>query len=133
MNDAGDKLMSYDDFTKALGEAYKKDEWKKYIVNYLMMQYGVRNKDLNLEIVKTKKEMTDGNNYLLLKKDKVVYIRDDYKTQKLMEKKHTRYTTTYFMNVLKKQELENLLLKHRQATDYGNYTLTRWVKQKFLK
>ena len=47
-----------------------------------MMHYGVRNKDLNLSIVKTKKEMTDGNNYLLLKKDKVVYIRDDYKTHK---------------------------------------------------
>ena len=39
MADAGDNLMSYENFTTFLGQAYLKDEWKKYIVNYLIMNY----------------------------------------------------------------------------------------------
>jgi len=109
MADAGDKLMSYVDFTKALSEAYLKDEYKKYIVNYLMMRYGVRNKDLNLEIVKTKKEMTDGNNYLLLKKDKVVYIRDDYKTHKTYGKKTHEIHDNIFHECVKKAGVGKLI------------------------
>jgi hypothetical protein len=31
----------------------------KFIVNYLMMTYGVRNMDVDVEIVKSKKAMTD--------------------------------------------------------------------------
>jgi hypothetical protein len=69
---------------------------EKIYSQYLMMRYGVRNKDLNLSIVKTKKEMKDGENYLLLKKDKVVYIRDDYKTHKTYGKKTHEIQTNYF-------------------------------------
>ena len=109
MNDAGDKLMSYEDFKKALGEAYLKNEWKKYICNYLMMHYGVRNKDLNLEIVKTKKEMTDGNNYLLLKKDKVIYIRDEYKTRLTYGKKTHEIHDNIFHECVKKAGVGKLI------------------------
>ena len=109
MNDAGEKLMSYVEFTKALSEAYLKDEWKKYVVNYLMMRYGVRNKDLNLSIVKTKKEMNDGNNYLLLKKDKVVYIRDDYKTHKTYGKKTHEIHDNIFHECVKKAGVGKLI------------------------
>jgi hypothetical protein len=109
MADAGDKLMTYDDFTKELGEAYKKEEWKKYIVNTLMMRYGVRNKDLNLSIVKTKKEMKDGENYLLLKKDKVVYIRDDYKTHKTYGKKSHEIHDNLFHEAVKKAGVGKLI------------------------
>ena len=109
MNDAGDKLMSYEDFKKALGEAYLNNEWKKYIVNYLMMHYGVRNKDLNLSIVKTKKEMKEGENYLLLKKDKVVYIRDDYKTHKTYGKKSHEIVDKLFNEAVKKTGVGKLI------------------------
>jgi hypothetical protein len=109
MNDAGDKLMSYEDFKKALGEAYLNNEWKKYIVNYLMMHYGVRNKDLNLSIVKTKKEMKEGENYLLLKKDKVVYIRDDYKTHKTYGKKTHEIHDKLFNEAVKKAGVGKLI------------------------
>ena len=109
MNDAGDKLMSYEDFKKALGEAYLNNEWKKYIVNYLMMHYGVRNKDLNLSIVKTKKEMKEGENYLLLKKDKVVYIRDDYKTHKTYGKKSHEIVDKLFNESVKKAGVGKLI------------------------
>jgi uncharacterized protein YjaZ len=109
MNDAGEKLMSYEEFTKELAEAYLKNEWKKYIVNYLMMKYGVRNKDLNLEIVKTKKEMKEGENYLLLKKDKVIYIRDQYKTRSTYGKKTHEIHDNIFHECVKKAGVGKLI------------------------
>ena len=133
MNDAGDKLMSYEDFTKALGEAYLKDEWKKYIVNYLMMQYGVRNKDLNLEIVKTKKEMTDGNNYLLLKKDKVVFIRDDYKTHKTYGKKTHEIVDKLFHEAVKKTGVGKLIAEAQTSNGLRKLYINKMGEAKVFK
>ena len=133
MADAGDKLMSYDDFTKALGDAYKKEEWKKYIVNTLMMRYGVRNKDLNLSIVKTKKEMTDGNNYLLLKKDKVVYIRDDYKTHKTYGKKTHEIHDNLFHEAVKKSGVGKLIAEGQISNGLRKLYINKMGEAKIFK
>jgi hypothetical protein len=133
MSDAGDKLMSYEDYTKALGEAYLKDEWKKYIVNYLMMQYGVRNKDLNLSIVKTKKEMTDGNNYLLLKKDKVIYVRDQYKTHKTYGKKTHEIHDNIFHECVKKAGVGKLIAEAQISNGLRKLYLNKMGEAKVFK
>jgi hypothetical protein len=133
MADAGDNLMSYDDFTKALGDAYKKEEWKKYIVNTLMMRYGVRNKDLNLSIVKTKKEMKDGNNYLLLKKDKVVYIRDDYKTHKTYGKKTHEIHDNLFHEAVKKAGVGKLITEAQTSNGLRKLYINKMGEAKVFK
>ena len=86
LNNVAEKLISYETFNEKLNEAFEDKQFEKYIVNYLMMNYGVRNKDLDLTIIKTKKEIEPKKNYLLLKKDRIKYIRDDYKT-------HSKYGT----------------------------------------
>jgi len=133
MSDAGDKLMTYDDFTKALGEAYKKEEWKKYIVNTLMMRYGVRNKDLNLSIVKTKKEMKEGENYLLLKKDKVVYIRDDYKTHKTYGKKSHEIHDKLFNEAVKKAGVGKLIPEAQTSNGLRKLYINKMGEAKVFK
>ena len=133
MSDAGEKLMSYVDFTKALAEAYLKSEWKKYVVNYLMMRYGVRNKDLNLSIVKTKKEMTDGNNYLLLKKDKVVYIRDDYKTRSTYGKKTHEIHDNIFHECVKKAGVGKLIPEAQISNGLRKLYLNKMGEAKVFK
>ena len=133
MSDAGEKLMSYVDFTKALAEAYLKSEWKKYVVNYLMMRYGVRNKDLNLSIVKTKKEMTDGNNYLLLKKDKVIYVRDDYKTHKTYGKKTHEIHDNIFHECVKKAGVGKLIPEAQISNGLRKLYLNKMGEAKVFK
>ena len=133
MADAGDKLMTYDDFVKALQEAYNKQEWKKYIVNYLIMTYGVRNKDLNLEIVKTKKEMKEGNNYLLLKKDKVVFIRDDYKTHKTYGKKTHEIHDKLFYEAVKKTGLGKLIAEQQISNGLRKLYINKMGEAKIFK
>lgn len=77
-----DKLPSVKDLTSYLNSLYEKQSWRAYIINYLMMTHGVRNKDLNLEFVDDKKEKLDTNkNYLIVEgKNKIKYRRGDYKT-----------------------------------------------------
>ena len=133
MSEAGEKLMSYVDFTKALGEAYLKDEYKKYIVNYLMMRYGVRNKDLNLSIVKTKKEMNEGENYLLLKKDKVIYVRDDYKTHKTYGKKTHEIHDNIFHECVKKAGVGKLIPEAQISNGLRKLYLNKMGEAKVFK
>ena len=133
MADAGDKLMTYEDFVKALQEAYNKQEWKKYIVNYLIMTYGVRNKDLNLEIVKTKKEMKEGNNYLLLKKDKVVFIRDDYKTKSTYGKKTHEIHDKLFYEAVKKTGLGKLIAEQQISNGLRKLYINKMGEAKIFK
>ena len=133
MVDAGDKLMTYEDFVKALQEAYNKQEWKKYIVNYLIMTYGVRNKDLNLEIVKTKKEMKEGNNYLLLKKDKVIFIRDDYKTHKTYGKKTHEIHDKLFYEAVKKTGLGKLIAEQQISNGLRKLYINKMGEAKIFK
>ena len=133
MSEAGEKLMSYVDFTKALGEAYLKDEYKKYVVNYLMMRYGVRNKDLNLSIVKTKKEMNEGENYLLLKKDKVIYVRDDYKTHKTYGKKTHEIHDNLFHESVKKAGVGKLIPEAQISNGLRKLYLNKMGEAKVFK
>jgi hypothetical protein len=66
------------DFTKQL---YKNKEYKKFIVNFLMINYGVRNKDVNCLIVGSSKEAKDDSiNYLIVKSNEVEWRINEYKT-----------------------------------------------------
>ena len=83
MQDLKDDLMPIADYRAGLMKAFEKEEYKKFIVGYLMLTYGVRNMDTDVEIVKDKKDMTDDKqNYLILKPSKVTWVRNHYKTVK---------------------------------------------------
>jgi len=98
-----------------------------------MMRYGVRNKDLNLEIVKTKKEMKDGENYLLLKKDKVVYIRDDYKTHKTYGKKTHEIHDKLFNEAVKKTGVGKLIQEAQTSNGLRKLYINKMGEAKVFK
>jgi len=109
MADLKDTLMQLSTFTTKLMKAYEDGEWAKFIVNYLMMTYGTRNMDADVEIVKSKKAMTDPDkNYLLLTKNKVVWFRNKYKTVKTFGKQEHEITDPEFINAVKKQGVGRL-------------------------
>ena len=109
MADLKDTLMQLPTFTTKLMKAYEDGEWAKFIVNYLMMTYGTRNMDADVEIVKSKKAMTDPDkNYLLLTKNKVVWFRNKYKTVKTFGKQEHEITDPEFINAVKKQGVGRL-------------------------
>jgi len=81
MNRLGKTLMKKAEFKTLLDEAYDRNLFIKYIINYLWYTYGVRNQDVDVILVKTKAEMTDlTKNYLYLRRKQIVYSRNVYKT-----------------------------------------------------
>lgn len=111
-----DTLISLEEFQADLMKAYEDGEHKKFIVNFLMMSYGLRNMDVDVEIVKTKKAMTnDKQNYLLLGKDKATLYRNHYKTVKSYGKQEHEITDKEFITAVKKQGVGRLFEEGKMA------------------
>tara|TARA_R110002020_G_scaffold108469_1_gene251363 strand:- start:42 stop:980 length:939 start_codon:yes stop_codon:yes gene_type:complete len=86
---------------KELNELYKNNEYLKYIINYLIITYNVRNKDLCLKIVSSMKQTKDTEfNYLVITEKYVSFIRNVYKTVKTHGKKDNRVQSKKFRNAL---------------------------------
>ncbi len=69
-----DELEEYTESLKGKNDLY-------FIINYLLMNYNVRNEDLHFKLITRKKEAKDTNfNYIWLSPRKVEYIRNVYKT-----------------------------------------------------
>ena len=71
------------DILKEINRFYKEGNYRAYIVSYLVYYYNVRNLDINVNICRAKKYAKDEkSNYLILRKNSVLYIRNDYKTSR---------------------------------------------------
>ena len=68
-------------------ENYKNNRFMAFIINYLLLNFGVRNKDLNLIITRNSKNLDKTKNYLVVRKNTINYIRHDYKTVKVYKTK----------------------------------------------
>lgn len=76
-------LPSYDVIVKYIDSLYKQKNYKDYLINYLIFTYGLRNKDINLTLVKNddfKKYTFVNSNYLIIKKTECMLYITDYKT-----------------------------------------------------
>ena len=78
---------------------------KQYIVNYLLIHYGVRNKDLNCVVIKKKNELDNVLNYFLVMKTKIIWVINDYKTRATYGQKIITINDKKFIK--RCQELEN--------------------------
>lgn len=107
-------LKELQDYTEYL---YDEEKWGDYILNYLLLELQVRNKDLNFKIVTKKKEIIDDTiNYIWLnyRHKKVVYVRNDYKTNETYGKKTNVLTEPKLLHALNK-----VLLCQKHDEDKG--------------
>lgn len=106
MSEIKDTLPSYSDLVLKLNEL----KGIRYIINYLLINYGLRNKDINAKYVSTVAESKDSDeNYLIDKKNRIVLDISDYKTEKSFGDKTIYITDKKFI-----QELKDLKLKENQ-------------------
>jgi len=86
------KLPSYDTLVDYTNDLFKAKNYKHYVINYLLLNYQVRNSDLVFDFVLLKKDTLDNTkNYLYynVKMKKVHYIRNVYKTAKIVKPDET--------------------------------------------
>jgi len=69
------------DLINELNKFYTDNKPKHYIVSYLLIKFNVRNADLNLQIVRHKKFTNKENNFLVIRKNSIMFIRNKFKTK----------------------------------------------------
>lgn len=99
------KLPPFKKILEYTNKLYDDNKFIEYIINYLLTNYFVRNKDLLFEIVERKKDMTDPNkNYMWKPKNnkRVNFVRQDYKTVNVYGKKSIDITEPKFILAIKR-------------------------------
>ena len=104
-----EELPSFTELKKHLSELLLKKNYRKYIINYLLINYGVRNKDLDVEIVDKKHKLEDDKNYLVIFKNSVRWVINDYKTLKAYGQKIINIRSKVFLNALISLDAKHLL------------------------
>ena len=107
-------LPSYNDLLAHIDSLFESNNWTDYVINYLLVNFQVRNKDLLFDIVLKKKDMVDATkNYMWWNRSlkKIVYIRNNYKTVDTYGVKENTITDPNFILAIKR------IVAHQNAND----------------
>ena len=77
---ADETLPTVKEIKSYMNTLYDKGDYLSYALLYLMVTYQTRNKDLILNVVKSKKETNNTDNFIVLGKSQAIFIRNNYKT-----------------------------------------------------
>jgi len=107
MSEIKDELPSYEEIMKKL----KEQKGLPYLVNYLFITYGLRNKDINLKNVSHSAYIHEIDepveNYIILKRGKVLLYINDFKTVKTFDIKSFVIKDKKFIKELKDLKLNS--------------------------
>jgi hypothetical protein len=73
-------LPSVNEIYQYMESLYDKKDYLNYCLLFLMVNYQTRNKDLVLSVVSSKWQTNDTDNYIIVGKNQVQFVRNDYKT-----------------------------------------------------
>ena len=59
-----ENLPKYEDLVEYMDYLYDQSQWTDYIINYLLINYQVRNQDLNFDIVLKERPSDPNKNYM---------------------------------------------------------------------
>jgi len=115
------KKMADDPFLPTLSEMrqhmnslYDKCDYRGFCIMYLFLTYTVRNKDLVAKVVKSRKQTNETENFLVLGRKQVTYLRNAYKTAVKYGSKTTIIKNKKFHTAIKHLDY---LLKEGQNVD----------------
>jgi hypothetical protein len=119
-------MKTIQDFTKQL---FKNKEYKKYIINFLIINYGVRNKDVDVLIVGSAKDAKDDSkNYLIVKANETEWRINEYKTVQNYGSKKIIIKAKSFMEAIKSLPLNTWLLSGSE-TRLNETSLSSTIKR----
>lgn len=86
---------------------YDEQNWRGFCVMYLMITYQVRNMDMMAKVVKSKKQTNNIDNWFIVGRSQVTWVRNKYKTFKEYGTKIHVIKNERFMNAIR--NLDHLL------------------------
>ena len=100
-----DDLPSLDELEEYTDYLYENKKWFEYIINYLLINYQTRNKDLDFTIVGLKRDTKDKEkNFMWLERGKVTFIRNNYKTSGTYGTKTDVISDEKFLTAMKRMK-----------------------------
>jgi len=126
-------LPTYNEIEYFINNLYKEGDWIRFLYNWLILTYGLRNKDVNLEIISADKykhlsvENKIGKNFLVVKQTECELVVDNYKTKHAYG---TKYIKIRSRKVLRACKLlgDGLLLKKANNEPVGDSELSYYLK-----
>ena len=131
-----DDLPEMDDLEKYTRSLYNKQDYVGYIINFLMLRFGLRNKDLNI-VITNNQDVTYVSdktkvNYLYITKKYITYIRNDYKTFSSYGKQKHKIEKAFFTRAVKEvigNEYEKPLLQLRDGDAISEESLAKVIQR----
>ena len=117
---------------------YKEENYRSFVVNYLLINYFVRLLDLDLIISKDTKNIDTDKNYLILRKTSIIYYRNKFKTvKKFGPQKHiikSKRMINAVNQLLGDCEQVNLLTTHKNLNgEIKKYTYNKLNESDYYK
>lgn len=112
-----DTLPSVNTLTKYLNRLYSKNEYQSFIINYLLINYNVRNLDIDLIVTDDMKtyhnlgKQGDENVLFVGKNNSVYFYRNNYKTSKTYGPKAIRLSSVKLANSIRGYIAEQRAIK----------------------
>lgn len=98
-------LPSYKEIEDFINKLYKNGDWIRFLYNWLIFTYGLRNKDVNLEIISAEKfkklsaENKLDKNFLVVKHTECELVVDSYKTKNSYGTKYIKIRSRKILRV----------------------------------
>jgi hypothetical protein len=102
LKELSENVISYDELLEKLDLMNTK--W--YMLNYMYIHFGLRNKDLNAKVI-TEEPTDEDENYIRLHDDKITFYINHYKTSGIYKQKKLMVDDEKFINIFKKMEFKN--------------------------
>jgi uncharacterized protein (UPF0333 family) len=121
-------LPTYQTLVDYMKELYKTNKYVPFIINYLLLNYALRNQDLDLFI--SDKPFDDDKNYFIVKKSKIIYIVNNYKTASTYGQKKFEITSKAFINAVNKLPMNSWLLCGKKGEHITSASLGKFIKDR---
>lgn len=124
-----DKLKEIDD---TMTKAFENDNYNSFLILWFMMNLYVRNKDLNAVFITRKKDITEDDNYILLKPTHILFVRNDYKTADTYgtkEHKIKDLKVIFAVRMLYNKGIRHLLFNQRNTSErVGEASIGQYIR-----
>ena len=129
-----DESIVYQDLNcikKEIERLAQTKDYTKFIINYLLFKYGIRNKDLNVFITNDNNNLNSTDNFLFVSSKSVKWIINDYKTKATYGTKEITIRNPNFLRVMRLIPNNSYLLSY-EGKRIENSSLDRFIKTRTL-
>jgi len=115
---------------------YREQNWRGFILDYLLNSLHVRNADLDIIVTISGRKLNSNENYLIIRKNSITYIRNDYKTSKTYGQKRNQIASKKFRHAILQfmgDDSQKFLLTNSENQRLTKGSINRYIQKYTFK